>query len=75
MTIPFFYLSRRVYKFLYATQYEKNLKKEILVLEAENEALRNRIDEYRKGNLLEAKARDDLGMIKKNEKIYLIFKK
>lgn len=51
---------------------EKSLKREILILKAKNEAIRNRISEYKRGNLLEAKARDDLGMIKKGEKVYLI---
>jgi cell division protein FtsB len=74
IAIPLFHLGRRVYKVLNSNQEEQNLKRRILVLEAENEVLRNRIGEYRKGNLLEAKARDDLGMIKKGEKIYLVIK-
>lgn len=48
------------------------LKKQILILEAENEMLKNRINEYKRSVLLEVKARDDLGMIKKGEKVYLI---
>ncbi len=54
---------------------ENMLKKQILILEAENEMLRNRINEYKRGVLLEVKARDDLGMIRKGEKVYLIPKK
>ncbi len=50
------------------------MKKEILILTAENEAMRKRIEEYRKGKTMEAKARDDLGMIKKGERIYIIKK-
>ena len=49
--------------------------KEMLILEAEIEVIKSRIKEYRRGNLIEAKARDDLGMIKKDEKVYLIQKK
>ena len=64
-----------MYTFVHSRQYEVNLKKEILILEAENEVLQNRIEEYKKGNLLEAKARDELGMIKKDDKIYIIQKK
>jgi cell division protein FtsB len=75
IAIPLFYLGRKVYAFAHSRQYEADLKKEILILEAENEVLQNRIEEYKKGNLLEAKARDELGMIKKDEKIYIIQKK
>lgn len=72
IAIPLFYFGRRAYKLVAAMREEKNLKREILLLKAKNEVLRNRISEYRRGNLLEAKARDDLGMIKKGEKVYLI---
>jgi cell division protein FtsB len=41
-------------------------------MEVENDALKNRIEEYKRGSVVEAKARDDLGMIKKGEKIYII---
>jgi cell division protein FtsB len=75
IAIPLFYLGRKVYAFVHSRQYEANLKKEIIIIEAENEILQNRIEEYKKGNLLEAKARDELGMIKKDEKIYIIQKK
>jgi cell division protein FtsB len=75
IAIPLLYIGRKVYTFVHARQYEAHLKKEILILEAENEVLQNRIDEYKRGNLLEAKARDELGMIKKEEKIYIIQKK
>jgi cell division protein FtsB len=70
--IPLFYFGRRAYILISAVREEKNMKKEILLLKAKNEVLRNRISEYKRGNLLEAKARDDLGMIRKGEKIYLI---
>ena len=43
-----------------------------MILKAENEVLQERIDAYKKGILLEARARDNLGMIKKGEKVYLI---
>jgi cell division protein FtsB len=56
-------------------QEENNLKKEIIILKAENEVMQNRINEYKRRNILEAKARDDLGMIKKGEKIYLVPRK
>jgi cell division protein FtsB len=70
--IPLFYFSKRAYTFIAAVREERSLKKEILILKAKNEVLRNRISEYKRGNLLEAKARDELGMIKKGEKVYLI---
>ncbi|MGB3340412.1 MAG: septum formation initiator family protein [bacterium] len=70
--IPLFYFGRRAYKLVVAVHEEKSLKQEILILKAKNEVLRNRISEYKRGNLLEAKARDELGMIKKGEKVYLI---
>ena len=75
MIIPLLYFSRKVYK-LFNSIYEiNNLKKKTLILEAENEVLETRINEYKRGNFVEAKARNDLSMIKKNEKIYLILKK
>ncbi len=51
------------------------LKKQILILEAESEILQSRINDYKRGILLEVKARDDLGMIKEGEKVYLILQK
>ena len=74
LAIPLFYLGRRVYKFGDASLEERRLKKEIVVLQAENEVLKQRINEYRKGSLIETKAREDLGMIKEGEKIYIIRK-
>jgi len=73
--IPLLYFGRRVYKLIEAKHEEKCLQGEILILEAENEVMRHRVKEYKRGTILEAKARDDLGMIKKGEKVYLIPKK
>ncbi len=73
--IPLVYFGRRVYELIYLKHEEDRLKKEILILEAENEVMRHRIKEYKRGTILEAKARDDLGMIKKGEKVYLIPRK
>lgn len=75
LVIPLFYLGRRIYKFADACFEEKNLKKEAIILKAENDVLKQRIDEYKKGSLIETKAREDLGMIRKGEKIYLIGEK
>lgn len=74
LAIPVFYLGRRVYKFGDASLEERRLKKEKVVLQAENEVLKQRINEYKKGNLIETKAREDLGMIKEGEKIYILRK-
>jgi cell division protein FtsB len=74
LAIPVFYLGRRVYRFSDASLEERRLKKEIVVLQAENEVLKQRINEYKKGNLIETKAREDLGMIKEGEKIYILRK-
>jgi len=74
LAIPVFYLGRRVYRFGDASLEERRLKKEIVVLQAENEVLKQRINEYKKGNLIETKAREDLGMIKAGEKIYILRK-
>ncbi len=73
--IPLFYFSRRAYRLISSIHEVNTLKKEILILKAKDEVLRNRIGEYRRGNLVEAKARDELGMIKKGEKVYLIREK
>jgi len=75
VALPLFYFSRRVYKLVSSIQEENNLKKEIIILKAENEVMQNRINEYKRRNILEAKARDDLGMIKKGEKVYLVPRK
>jgi len=72
IVVPLFYFGKRFYKLIRSIEEEKYLRKGILILEAENEVLGNRIGEYKRGTLIEAKARDDLGMIKKGEKVYLI---
>lgn len=70
--VPLLYFSKRTYRLISSLREESNLKKNILILSAENQVLKLRIDEYKKGIILETKARDDLGMIKKGEKVYLI---
>lgn len=75
IALPLFYLGKRVYKLVDSMLEEKSLKKKIVILQAENEVLRQRINEYKKGSLIETRARDNLGMIKQGEKIYLIHKK
>lgn len=74
LAIPAFYLGKRVYMYTDAMLQERHLHKEISVLKAENEVLRQRIIEYKKGDLVETKAREDLGMIRRGEKIYLLGK-
>ena len=75
VVIPLLYFGRRVYKLISSKHEENCLREEIIILEAESEVIRHRIKEYKRGTILEAKARDDLGMIKKGEKVYLIPKK
>ncbi|MGQ9816443.1 MAG: FtsB family cell division protein [bacterium] len=70
--LPVSYFSRKLFLLLNATYVEKVLQKNIIILSAENEVLKERINEYRKGTLIEARARDDLGMIKKGEKVYFL---
>ena len=70
--IPMVYFSRRAFRFFSVLREEHKLQKSIIVIRAENQVLQQRIDDYRKGVLLETKARDELGMIKKGEKVYLI---
>lgn len=70
-----FYLGKRIYRFGDALLEERRLRKNMIILKAENEVLKQRIHEYKKGNLIEIKAREDLGMIKKGEKIYIIREK
>lgn len=69
---PLFYFGKRVYTYVHLRREEKRLEKEILIRQAENEVLRDRINEYKRGTVLEAKARDDLGMIRDGEKVYLV---
>lgn len=70
--IPVLYIGNKLFLLLNASYAEKMLQKNIIILSAENEVLRQRISEYRKGTLIEARARDDLGMIKKGEKVYFL---
>lgn len=70
--IPVLYIGNKLFLLLNASYAEKTLQKNIIILSAENEVLRQRISEYRKGTLIEARARDDLGMIKKGEKVYFL---
>ncbi len=72
LLIPLFYLGRKVYKYLDLIFQVWGDKRKMLVLKGENEVLQGRIDAYKKGLLLEARARDDLGMIKKGDRVYLI---
>ncbi len=72
VAIPLFYFSKRIYKFVSSTREENSLKREIIILKAESQVIRNRINEYKRGNHLEVTARGVLGMIKKGEKIYLV---
>jgi cell division protein FtsB len=72
ITLPLIYFGRRMYRYVTSVQEEHRLRKGILILRAENEVLVDRINQYRRGTLLETKARDDLGMIKKGEKIFLV---
>lgn len=75
VALPLIYFGRRVYRYRSAVHEENALRKGILILRAENEVLVDRINQYQRGTLLEAKARDDLGMIKPGEEIYLVPKK
>ncbi len=72
--LPALYIGRKAFLLINAYHTENMLCKNIIILSAENELLRKRIDYYRAGTLLEAKARDDLGMVKRNESIYLLKK-
>jgi len=74
LAIPLFHLTRKVYQFSNSKYEMYTLKKDILILEAENEVLENRIGDYKKGKFVEARARDDLGMIREDEMIYIILK-
>ena len=72
LAIPMFYLGKRLYRFGDAWLEERRLKRNIVIMKAENDVLKQRIHEYKKGNLIETKAREDLGMIRPGEKIYII---
>ncbi len=75
IAIPLFYLGRRVYTFCDAVLEERNLERQRTVLRAENDVMKMRIDEYRQGTLVETKAREELGMIREGEKVYLVRKR
>ena len=71
LIVPMFYLGKKVYRFGDALLEERRLKKDLIILQAENEVLKQRINDYKKGILIETKAREELGMIKKGEKVYI----
>jgi cell division protein FtsB len=72
IVLPLFYFGRRVYILIRSRNEEYTLTKRAVILKAECEALRQRISAYKRGTILEAKARDELGMIKKDEKVYVV---
>ncbi len=72
IALPLFYFGRKVYILGRSRNEEYTLTKRAVILKAECEALRQRISAYKRGIILEAKARDELGMIKKDEKVYLV---
>jgi cell division protein FtsB len=72
LVVPMFYLGRRLHRFGSAWFEERRLKKNMIIMKAENDVLKQRINEYKKGSLIETKAREELGMIKPGEKIYII---
>jgi len=72
IVLPLFYFSRRAYILIRSRNEEYTLTKRAVILKAECEALRQRIGAYKRGIILEAKARDELGMIKKDEKVYVV---
>ena len=72
IVLPLFYFGRRVYILIQSRTEEYTLTRRAVILRAECEALRQRISAYKRGIILEAKARDELGMIKKDEKVYLV---
>ncbi len=67
-------MGRKIFLLVNTYYNQQTLKRNILILNAENEVLKKRIDDYKKGILIETKARDDLGMIKAGEKIFIIKK-
>jgi cell division protein FtsB len=72
IAFPLFYFGKRAYTYGSLHRAEKRMEREVLIRQAENEVLRDRINEYKRGAVLEAKARDDLGMIKRGEQVYLV---
>ena len=72
LAIPLFHLGQRVYRLTAAILEERRLVKTRIVRHAENDMLMMRIDEYRKGALIETKAREELRMIREGEKIYIL---
>ncbi len=75
IALPLLYVGRRAHLLMSYQREEKQLQKEISILEAEHEMLRARISDYKRGSLIEAKARDELGMIKKGERVYIVPKR
>ncbi|MEO0094441.1 MAG: septum formation initiator family protein [candidate division WOR-3 bacterium] len=70
--LPSLYIGRKIFLLFNIYSTEQTLKRELIILNAENELLKRRINDYKKGTLIESKARDELGMIRKGEKIYII---
>lgn len=70
--IPLLYFGRRAYQWVMLRRDERQLLRTMTIIKAENYVLEQRILEYQRGVLIEAKARDNLGMIRPGEKVYLL---
>lgn len=73
VTVPLFVGSAGLLKLMRLKREQRLLKQQILILKAENEVLAHRVELYQRSNeLVERKARDELGMIRDGEKVYQI---
>lgn len=66
------YFGRRVYQWTMLRRAERSLMQRMTITRAENYLLEQRLREYERGALVESKARDNLGMIRPGEKVYLL---
>jgi len=73
VTLPLFVGSAGFIRIVRLKRERRLLQQEILILKAEREVLNQRVKMYIKSKeLIERKARDELGMIKQGEKVFQI---
>ena len=73
VTLPLFVGSAGLVKLLKLNRERMNLRRQILIFKAENEVLAQRVEMYlHNKEMVERKARDELGMIRDGEKVYQI---
>ncbi|RMD47509.1 MAG: septum formation initiator family protein [Aquificota bacterium] len=74
--LSLFFSQNNIFRYIQAKKMEKNLKIEISQLEKENHQLKKQIYKLKHDRYtIEKKARENLGLIKEGDEIYIVFDK